>query len=69
MPNAARAPARSRFTMAYSICVLFLTGCLDRPLCDECKPQTTALFVTRVSTSRVDKIDLVFMKSQRTTGL
>lgn len=38
-----------------------LTACLDRPLCAECRPDTTNQFVVRVPTNGVDKIDLLFM--------
>jgi hypothetical protein len=38
-----------------------LPGCMDRPVCADCKPETINLFVNRVPTGGVDKVDLLFM--------
>jgi hypothetical protein len=37
------------------------SACLDRPLCADCKPETTNQFVLRVPTSGITKIDFLFM--------
>lgn len=54
--SARRAPALLAFAAAISS-----GGCLDRPLCADCAPETTNVFATRVQTSGVDKVDLLFM--------
>lgn len=36
-------------------------GCIDRPLCGDCMPETTNQFVIQVPTGGVDKLDLLFM--------
>jgi hypothetical protein len=40
---------------------LVVGGCLDRPLCADCKPVTTNIFVETVQQRAVNKIDLLFV--------
>ena len=48
--------------VALASCLGALTSaCLDRPLCVDCKPETTNQFVLRVPTGGIDKIDFLFM--------
>jgi hypothetical protein len=46
---------------AVALAAALCSACLDRPLCDDCEPETTNLFTTRIPTGGVDKVDLLFM--------
>jgi hypothetical protein len=46
---------------ALAASALPLAACLDRPLCVDCKPVTTNVFVDTVVQKRVDKVDLLFV--------
>lgn len=51
---------RGRWWAGWGLLGVALGGCLDRPI-GEVEPVTTNLFVTRITQTSVDKIDLLFM--------
>ncbi|MGC4064610.1 MAG: hypothetical protein QM784_08190 [Polyangiaceae bacterium] len=58
---AGRTPISLRFiSIGLLSTATILSGCLDRPV-GETHPQTQNIFVKRTQTTRVDKIDLLFM--------
>lgn len=40
---------------------LLLGGCLERPVCGDCKPGTSNVFVKRVPINKIAKVDLLFV--------
>lgn len=48
-------------SISVALAGVLLSACLERPLCADCVPETTNLFINRVPTGGVKKVDLLFM--------
>ena len=54
--------AELRFAiLAVFIATSALPGCLERPICGDCMPGTSNVFVKKVPVNNVTKIDLLFV--------